>query len=103
MKPLNPGKTGFAVAAFYGLWHFVWSVCVATGIAQALINFVFWLHFLNSPFTVASFHWSTALLLILVTSFIGFFIGFVFALLWNWLHRSEPAWEITATSCKGGL
>lgn len=91
MKSLNPIKSGLAVAALYGLWHFLWSVCVATGVAQWLINFVFWLHFLNSPFTVAAFHWSTALLLILVTSVIGFFLGFAFALVWNWLYRTEPA------------
>jgi hypothetical protein len=91
MKTINPGKTGLALAAFFGLWHFAWSICVAAGVAQSLINFVFWLHFLNSPFTVATFHLSTAVLLILVTSMFGFFIGFVFALLWNWLHRAEPA------------
>ncbi|HLK05392.1 MAG TPA: hypothetical protein VKT53_13200 [Candidatus Acidoferrum sp.] len=91
MKPLSPNKSGLAVGALFGLWHLLWAICVALGFAQWLINFVFWLHFLNSPFTVATFHWSTALFLILVTGVIGFFFGFVFALVWNWLHRTEPA------------
>ena len=91
MRTINPGKSGFALGALFGFWHFLWAICVATGVAQWLINFVFWLHFLNSPFTVAAFHWSTAILLIVVTGVIGFFLGFVFALVWNWLHRAEPA------------
>jgi len=91
MRTINPVKSGFALAALFGLWHLLWAICVGVGFAQLLINFVFWLHFLNSPFAVAAFHWSTALLLVLVTSAIGFFFGFVFALVWNWLHRAELA------------
>ena len=90
MKTIKPGRAGVAVAALFGLWHLFWAVCVVLGIAQWLINFVFWLHFLHSPFTVAAFSWSTALLLILVTGTVGFLFGFVFAVLWNWLHRTEP-------------
>jgi len=91
MRPINPVKSGLAIGVLFGLWHLLWAICVAIGLAQWLINSVFWLHFLSSPFTVVTFQWSTACFLILVTAAIGFLFGFVFALLWNWLHRAEPA------------
>jgi hypothetical protein len=90
MKRINPNKVGLALAALYGTWHLFWSLLVAVGCAQWILNFVFWLHFLNSPFTVAPFHLATALLLILVTAIIGYTLGYLFGLLWNWLHRAAP-------------
>lgn len=84
---LSKNKVGLALAAFMALFHAVWCVLVVTGAAQWLLNFVYKLHFLNNPFTVAQFAWGNAALLILVTAVVGYVVGWVFALLWNPLHK----------------
>jgi len=85
---IHPNKAALAFAALLGAWHLLWALCVAAGIAQWLMNFVFWVHFLNSPFTVAPFHFKIAALLVLFTAAIGYAIGYVLALIWNWLNRA---------------
>ena len=38
MQELNKNKAGLILASFLGLWHFAWSVLVATGAAQTLLD-----------------------------------------------------------------
>jgi hypothetical protein len=47
--------------------HFFWALLVALGWAQGLIDFVFKLHMLNSPFQVQAFNPLLALGLIGIT------------------------------------
>jgi len=85
---LNPWRTGFALGLFLGLWHLAWSMLVATGWAQSLLNFVLRIHFLQIAVSMAPFDLSLAVTLIAVTSLVGFLIGVIFAAIWNRLHRS---------------
>jgi hypothetical protein len=68
----------------------LWAVLVAAGWAQALINFVFWVHFLTPPHAVRPFHLEVALILIVVTSAVGCATGYILGVLWNWIHRQKP-------------
>lgn len=77
------------VGAFLGLLHLLWSVLVATGVAQVLMDFVFSLHFLNNPFTVSAFDWVKALGLVLLTFVIGYCFGWFLTMLWNSLHKHQ--------------
>ena len=85
--PINPLRTGLVFGALLGLFHFTWAICVAAGWAQPMMNFIFWLHFLTPPWSVQPFHAGIALGLVVVTSAIGFAIGYVAASLWNWLRE----------------
>ncbi|PIY94344.1 MAG: hypothetical protein COY68_03175 [Candidatus Levybacteria bacterium CG_4_10_14_0_8_um_filter_35_23] len=76
-----------AFGAMAVLVHLIWSIAVAMGFAQAWISFVFSVHFLNNPFTVATFNFTTALTLIVVTAIVGYVFGWVFAHVWNWAHK----------------
>lgn len=84
---LDPQKTGLVTGSLAGLVHAVWSLMVFLGLAQGWMDWVFSLHFLENPFTVGTFNLVTALILIVVTSIVGFVAGFVFANIWNYWQK----------------
>ena len=87
MKELNAQKTALTVGVFVSGVHVVWSVLVLLGWAQPLLNFIFWLHMLSNPYMVTGFDITRVVLLIIVTFGVGYVGGWVFAMLWNKLHR----------------
>ena len=58
--------------------HFCWALLVLMDWAQPLMNFIFKLHMLNSPFQVQPFSFTLALGLIGITFLIGCFYGVIF-------------------------
>jgi hypothetical protein len=87
MGSVNPNKAGLVLGSLIGGWHVLWALLVAVGWAQWVINFVFWMHFLKPPYVVGAFHPGVALILVLVTTSIGYVMGYILGLLWNWIHR----------------
>ena len=87
MKELNVGKVALSFGFFLGTWHLVWSVLVALGWAQGLINFIFDLHMLMVPVQVAPFNIMTAGELVVVTFAVGYIGGKIFATIWNAVHK----------------
>lgn len=85
----NPFKVGLVFALFLALWHACWAALVATGVAQQLLDFIFWIHFIDPPYRVDAFEPGRAGILIGITSTIGMITGSVAALLWNFLHRAK--------------
>jgi hypothetical protein len=86
MPRIDPVKTGLAFALFLGGWHALWSALVAAGLAQWLIDFVFWIHFMKPVFMIEAFDGLRAVILIGVTAAVGFAFGWIFAVLWNRVH-----------------
>ena len=74
------------LGSLVGGWHLVWAIIVAIGWGKPLIDFIFWIHFLKPVFVVEPFAIGRAIVLVLVTAAIGYFVGLVGALLWNRLH-----------------
>lgn len=83
---LNTSKVAFTFGLFLGGWHAVWSGLVALGLAQSLLNFVFWMHMLAVSYRVTGFSVMQAVILIAVTFCVGYGAGWVFATLWNMAH-----------------
>ncbi len=84
---LSSHKTGLALGALLGLWHALWSLLVAAGAAQPLADWIFRLHMIQPVYRIGPFSLATAILLVVVTTVVGYAFGAVFALLWNKLHN----------------
>lgn len=87
MHNMNPRKVSLVLGAFAGLIHVVWSFFVFLGWAQPLADFIFRMHFIKPLYLVGDFDLLTAIELVIITSIIGSVVGYVFALIWNKLHR----------------
>ncbi|MBP6946147.1 MAG: hypothetical protein Greene07147_612 [Parcubacteria group bacterium Greene0714_7] len=87
MTQLNPKKTALALGVFFGGVHVLWSALVALGVAQAVLDFIFWLHMIRAVYLVDTFNLVASLSLVLMTFVMGAVVGFIFAKIWNWLHR----------------
>jgi hypothetical protein len=86
MKAIHPIKAGVTLGVLIGAWHVCWAILVALGWAQPLIDFVLWMHFIQPVYVVGPFDVTRAAILIVVTTGVGFFIGYAFSLIWNRLH-----------------
>jgi len=67
--------------------HLSWIVLIILGWAQPLMDFIFKLHMLNSPFQVQPFNLGLAVSLVIITFIIGAFYGLVFFLIKNLLAK----------------
>jgi len=80
---------GLILGLFLGGFHLLWSLMVALGWAQSILNWIYSMHFLNNPFTVAPFNVVTALMLVAFTFVVGYVMGFVLTLLWETMHGKK--------------
>ncbi|HEY7978702.1 MAG TPA: hypothetical protein VID67_10935 [Rhizomicrobium sp.] len=83
---INPLRTGLVFGIFLALYHACWAALVAAGLAQMLIDFVFWAHFITPPYHIEAFTLGRAGILIGLTFGVGLVGGFVGALVWNAFH-----------------
>ena len=85
---ISVGKSGLVLGIVMGLYHLCWSALVASGWAQRVIDFVFWMHFIKPIYVIEPFEIARAGILLVVTTGIGIVIGAAFALIWNALHKA---------------
>lgn len=86
---ISKTKLGVVIGSAFGLWHLAWALLVAFGIAQWLIDWAFRLHFIQPVYVITAFRPALAIGLIVVTSVLGFAIGWIAAAVWNWLHAER--------------
>ncbi len=84
---ISKNKLGIVFGSLLGVWHLTWAILVATGLAQWLMDWVFRLHFIHPPYTVTAFKPIYAIGLIVVTSSLGYIMGWGGGALWNWVHN----------------
>ena len=79
----NHVRMGVAFGCFVAALHLVWVLLVFTGLAQPLVNFIFWVHMLSVPVQVQPFDLGLAALVIGVTWCVAFAMGFMLSLIWS--------------------
>lgn len=84
---IHTRKTALTVGAFVGFIHIIWSLFVALGWAQPIVNFALWAHMVSVPLVIGPFDLATSVTLIVVVSIIGYLVGYIFARIWNRVHR----------------
>ena len=84
---MNTNKTGLVFGSLMALFHLIWGILVAFGLAQALLDFILNLHSLNNPYIVMPFDLMRTIGLIIVTFLVGYVFGYVMAMLWNKIHK----------------
>lgn len=87
VAPINPTKSGLVLAVLMGGWHLLWSLLVLFGFAQAVVDFIFWVHFIKPVYLVEPFQAAVAAVLVVTTVVLGYVVGWLFGTLWNWVHR----------------
>lgn len=80
---MNKHKIGLALGGLFGLLHALWALFVAVGVAQPLVDFIFRVHFIRSIYSVQPFDFGNAILLVVVTTVVGYVVGVLFALVWH--------------------
>lgn len=80
---LNPSKVALTLGVLVGGLHLGWSALVALGLAQGLLDFIFWAHMIANPYQVTGFDITRAGVLVVVTFGVGYGVGYLFAHVWN--------------------
>ncbi len=83
----NPNKVGLVFGVLLGGWHLVWSLLVLSGLAQSLYDFILWAHMIHVQITIGPFDMAAFLTLIVMTTIVGYIIGYSAALVWNRVHN----------------
>jgi hypothetical protein len=86
MGHVDVNRAGIVGAVILAGWHMAWSVLVAAGMAQRVMDFVYRLHSLKSDAVVQSFDPAMAGLLLLLTAGLGYLLGAGTAAMWNCLN-----------------
>jgi hypothetical protein len=93
MAAISANKTGLVFGLLVGGGHVLWSLLVALYLAQPVIDFVFWMHFIKPTFVVEAFGIDRAVVLVAVTSVVGYVAGYCFAFLWNRIRKQDTAFS----------
>lgn len=87
MHKVHPNRLGMVVGGFYAIMHVVWSLLVAFGLAEAWIDFFTSMHFVNPTYSLDEFSLLRAVGLVVLAAAVGYIMGALLAVLWNWASR----------------
>lgn len=84
---INRNKFALSFGIFAGVIHIIWSIVVALGFGQQLIDFIHSMHFMGDHVVVESFNFGKAVGLVVLAFFVGYIASFIFASVWNAIHK----------------
>jgi len=80
---LNKNQAGLTLGLISALGHLLWSLAVAFGFGQALLDWTLSYHFISVAKTVTTASFGLAIVGIVGAFICGYIVGFVFAAIWN--------------------
>jgi hypothetical protein len=83
MMTLNKKQAGLALGSLAALYHLLWVLAVALGYGQALLDWAYSMHFIDSAQFVGTANFATAIIGIIKAFVCGFITGWLFAWFWN--------------------
>ncbi|HJT41964.1 MAG TPA: hypothetical protein VJ750_00530 [Rhizomicrobium sp.] len=86
---ISPIRTGAVFGLFLAFFHAAWAGLVAAGLAQKLMDFIFWAHFIAPPYQIQPFEITRAAILVGITFLAGLTFGVVGGSLWNMSSRTN--------------
>ncbi len=84
-----PKKIAMAIGSFVALMHLFWALLVASGVAQAWVDWMLSMHMIYMPVVIGPFNAWSALSLLVMTFIAGYIMGWVFALVWNYFQKCK--------------
>ena len=76
IEPIDAGMIGCIIMLSI---HLFWSAFVFFGVAQVVVDYLFWIHFIKPVYQVEKFDIYIAIYLLITASCIGFIGGYVIA------------------------
>jgi hypothetical protein len=86
---VSPVRAGVVFGLFLAFFHTAWAGLVAAGLAQKLMDFIFWAHFIAPPYLIQPFEIGQAFILIVITFLAGLTFGVVSGSFWNMSTRMD--------------
>jgi hypothetical protein len=86
---VSPVRAGVIFGLFLAFFHTAWAGLVAAGLAQRLMDFIFWAHFIAPPYHIQPFEIGRASILIVITFLAGLTFGVVGGSFWNMSTRTD--------------
>jgi len=83
LAELDRNRVGLTVAVFWSGLHLLWLLLVALGLAKPLLDLLLRWHMFQAQYSLASFSFSMALMLLVVTFAVGYAFGWLLALVYN--------------------
>ena len=84
MEKINKNKLGLVIGIFLAIFHLIWVIAVAAGIAKPFLDWVLSLHLITLSYSLLSFSFASAGLLLVIAFVAGYVWGWIFAAVWNW-------------------
>ena len=80
---LNAKRVALALGGTFAAVHIIWSLVIALGWGQGLVDFLHSMHFIKPVVMVEPFNFGTAIGVVILAGIVGAVVGFIFANIWN--------------------
>ena len=86
---INPIDSGLIGSISMIMIYLIWIALVFSNLAKPLIDYLFWLHFIQPIFEFEPFDFYRAINLLIIVSCLGFIVGYLFAKAFNLLDSNN--------------
>jgi len=89
MEKINKNKLGLVIGFFLAIVHLIWVIMVAAGIAKPFMDWILSLHLVALSYSMLSFSFVSALLLLIIVFVAGYIWGWIFGAIWNCVAKKK--------------